>query len=180
MGRYIEQLRNLKTRGGGTAKPTQPPVKTDEVMTVLSPGVPLVSKNLEWCQRIQDCTTNAEYFETMRDFRDSGPNDKDVSEVYRIASLKLAVLKGGGAHLQEEINRRMEEAPDRAPEAMPSAPLANHQAKAIIHKYGPARMVWERFWLWIGKQIESGVSADFVVQCERQLLQACADEEYAE
>ena len=97
MGKYIEQLKILKTRGEGTAKLTDPP-KSDEVMTVLSPGYPLVSKKMQWWKRILSCKTIAEYLTVMSEFRTTSPPDEEIFLVYQVANRKLAELKEAPKH----------------------------------------------------------------------------------
>lgn len=175
MGRYIEQLKNFQTRGGDAAKPTELPAKRDGVMSVLAPGDTPVSKISHWCQLISNRNTAAEYFATMREFRVTNPTTSEVTSVYRIAGLKLSALKGGGAHLQEEIDRRRQEGAGGSPKAVLSAPLSISQARAIKRKYGQDGTVWERFWIWAGRQVEGGADAVFIEESERAMMLACEE-----
>lgn len=126
-----------------------------------------------WQKRILSCSTKAECLATMRDFRATNPTDDDVTQIYRIAALKLAVIKGGGAHLLDELNRRTRDAPGSSPVTVASSPLSLQQAYALKRKYEATGTLWDRFWFWIGKQIERGADAEFIEKSEAALTQAC-------
>lgn len=50
-------------------------------------------------------------------------------------------------------------------------PLGPSQCQTLIAKYPDDLELWERFWLWIGEQVEQGADETFVSECERVLEQ---------
>ncbi len=148
-----------------------------EAFTPFTPFA-LESKNqnalvAEWLERILSCSTTSEYFAVMRDFRATNPTEDDIAQIYRFAALKLAVIEGGGTYIQEEIERRLSERPGQSPETVATAPLSLQQARALKRKYEATGDLWDRFWFWIGKQIERGADAEFIEKSEAALTQAC-------
>lgn len=123
-------------------------------------------------KRFAEATTEGEYFSIMRDFRATNPTGDEIARLYEIAGLKLAVIKGGGAHLQEEIERRLGR-PGTSQETVAITPLSIQQAYALKRKYEATGTLWDRFWFWIGKQIERGADAEFIEKSEAALTQAC-------
>lgn len=125
-----------------------------------------------WQKRVLSCATASEYFATMRDFRASNPTDHEIAQLYEIAALKFAVIKGCGAYMQEEIERRLG-CPSMSPGAVATGPLSLSQARALRRKYETTGTLWDRFWFWIDKKIEGGADAAFAEESEKALTQAC-------
>ena len=149
------------------------------IATPFIPSMPFIPENksqsgmvAEWCHGVLECKTTAEYFAVMREFRTSNPTDDDIVQIYRIAGLKLSALKGGGTHINDELTRRTSDLSSRSPEAVPTAPLSITQARALKRKYEATSDAWERFWIWIGKQVEGGATAEFIEESEQALWQA--------
>lgn len=174
MGRYLDQLKKIQTRGDSTDKNITNDAKDSRALLgFLDVPLPRVLKKCEYTNRISNCNTAAEYFATMRAFRSTNPTDEDVAKIYRVAPLKLAVIKGGGTHIQEEIDRRLKELSGSSPGAVAPAPLSFHQARALKRKYEATGTLWDRFWFWIGKQVEAGSDVAFIEESEKSLILAC-------
>ncbi|MCC6977005.1 MAG: hypothetical protein IT343_01695 [Candidatus Melainabacteria bacterium] len=167
-------MKKNQTRGDSTDKNiTNDGKESKTLLGFLDVPLPLVLKKCEYTNRISNCNTATEYFATTRDFRATNPTDEEVAQLYRIAPLKLAVIKGGGNHLQEEIDRRLNETAGQSPGTVATAPLSLHQARALKRKYEATGDLWDRFWFWIGKQVEGGADAAFIEESEKSLALAC-------
>lgn len=95
MGKYIEQLKNLRMRGEGTPKtPNNQPEDMQSIFSeFLGAGTPPISKISFWKKRIESSNDLPEYFAIMQEFRNAQPSERDICEVYEVARAKHEQLQ---------------------------------------------------------------------------------------